>query len=116
MPPTFGWFCLKTDAAVKATSGFGAVGGAIRTCEWTWLTGFHKSIDITSPLQAELWSIFHGSQVAWSRGNMVADGMAKLTLPQSYMLHSFSDAPTSILPLVDRDTLGPPYIKLSVFR
>ncbi|KAE8732268.1 hypothetical protein F3Y22_tig00002237pilonHSYRG01270 [Hibiscus syriacus] len=30
-----------------------------------WITGFHKLIGITTPLQAELWDIYIGLQLAW---------------------------------------------------
>ncbi|KAE8693093.1 hypothetical protein F3Y22_tig00110819pilonHSYRG00319 [Hibiscus syriacus] len=67
-PPPESWVCLNTDASINPSTGFNSVGGAIRSHAGTWLIGFHKSIGITTPLQAELWGIFIGLQVAWEQG------------------------------------------------
>ncbi|XP_039008432.1 uncharacterized protein LOC120136477 [Hibiscus syriacus] len=68
-PPT-AWFCLNTDASVSTSSGLGLIGGVIRDYTGNWMTGFHKCVGITNPLQAELWGVFTGLQIAWNYGIM----------------------------------------------
>ncbi|KAE8683251.1 hypothetical protein F3Y22_tig00111213pilonHSYRG00590 [Hibiscus syriacus] len=48
--------------------GFGSVGGAFRDSEGNWLYGFHESIGITDVLQAELWGLLVGLDIACSLG------------------------------------------------
>ncbi|KAE8654582.1 hypothetical protein F3Y22_tig00117048pilonHSYRG00873 [Hibiscus syriacus] len=42
------------------------VGGLIRNMNGDWIIGFNKSIGISTPIQAELWGIFEGLQLALS--------------------------------------------------
>ncbi|KAE8690193.1 hypothetical protein F3Y22_tig00110911pilonHSYRG00061 [Hibiscus syriacus] len=46
-------------------------------------------------------------------GNMYADGMAKLPIVQNYELLFFRTTPITIVPLLERDILGPSYLKAS---
>ncbi|KAE8662503.1 hypothetical protein F3Y22_tig00113337pilonHSYRG00175 [Hibiscus syriacus] len=63
-----GWFCLNIDGSVSPVSNFGSVGGVVRDHVGNWIIGFHKAVGITAPLQAELWAILQGLEVAWSHG------------------------------------------------
>ncbi|KAE8735646.1 hypothetical protein F3Y22_tig00000340pilonHSYRG00999 [Hibiscus syriacus] len=63
-PPPDKGFYLNTDAAVDSISSLGSASGVVRSSEGVWMTGFHKSVGITSPLQVELWAIYIGLQVA----------------------------------------------------
>ncbi|KAE8653749.1 hypothetical protein F3Y22_tig00117056pilonHSYRG00114 [Hibiscus syriacus] len=66
-PAPAGWFTLNTDGAVHHTSSLGSAGGIIRNKDGDWIVGFNKAVGISSPLQAELWGILEGLQLAWSQ-------------------------------------------------
>ncbi|KAK8479981.1 hypothetical protein V6N11_025452 [Hibiscus sabdariffa] len=63
-----GWLCLNTDASILCTNGGGTIGGVLWDSSRAWLRGYCKCIDKASTIQAELWSIYVGLQVAWSFG------------------------------------------------
>ncbi|KAK8537192.1 hypothetical protein V6N12_043365 [Hibiscus sabdariffa] len=54
--------------AILPTTGIGSVSGVFRTDDGSWIYGFNKSIGIMQPLQAKLWGIFVGLQIAWDIG------------------------------------------------
>ncbi|XP_039002417.1 uncharacterized protein LOC120128874 [Hibiscus syriacus] len=60
------WSTLNTDGAVHKVSSYGSVGGTIRNTNGDWIIGFNKPVGISTPLQAELWGIFEGLQLAIS--------------------------------------------------
>ncbi|KAE8732108.1 hypothetical protein F3Y22_tig00002237pilonHSYRG00293 [Hibiscus syriacus] len=66
-PAPTGWFALNTDDAVHHTSSLGSAGGIIRNKDGDWIVGFNKAVGISSLLQAELWGILEGLQLAWSQ-------------------------------------------------
>ncbi|KAK8572182.1 hypothetical protein V6N12_028243 [Hibiscus sabdariffa] len=66
--PSTGWVCLSTDRAVSIATGMGSVGGIFRSDDGSWILGFNKTIGILRPLQAELWGILLGLQLAWENG------------------------------------------------
>ncbi|KAK8556925.1 hypothetical protein V6N12_003314 [Hibiscus sabdariffa] len=66
--PSTGWVCLSTDGAVSIATGMGSVGGIFRSDDGSWILGFNKTIGILRPLQAELWEILLGLQLAWENG------------------------------------------------
>ncbi|GMI99700.1 hypothetical protein HRI_003639300 [Hibiscus trionum] len=92
-----GLFCLNTDAAVSITTSIGSVGGVIRGSTGEWVTGYNKRIGYVSPLQAELWGILIGLEVAWSLGierlQIQTDSKQALNLLMSNSI-------TPLLPLV----------------
>ncbi|KAE8698949.1 hypothetical protein F3Y22_tig00110597pilonHSYRG01147 [Hibiscus syriacus] len=67
-PPPAGWFCLNTDGGVATHSGDGSIGGVLRDSSGSWLGSFAKNIGVSTLLQAELWTIYVGLQVAWDYG------------------------------------------------
>ncbi|KAK8494734.1 hypothetical protein V6N12_076186 [Hibiscus sabdariffa] len=67
-PPAPGWVCLNADASFSPTTGIGTVGGVLRSSSSTWISGYQKCVGVVSILQAELWSVFVGLQVARSSG------------------------------------------------
>ncbi|KAL4362824.1 hypothetical protein GQ457_04G010070 [Hibiscus cannabinus] len=67
-PPATGWVCLNADASLSLTSGIGTVGGVIRNSAGIWICGYRKCVGFVSILQAELWSMLLGLQVARSFG------------------------------------------------
>ncbi|KAL4273826.1 hypothetical protein GQ457_13G020550 [Hibiscus cannabinus] len=67
-PPATGWVSLNADASLSLTSGIGTVGGVFRNSAGNWICGYHKCVGFVSILQAELWSVLVGLQVARSFG------------------------------------------------
>ncbi|KAK9003200.1 hypothetical protein V6N11_060766 [Hibiscus sabdariffa] len=65
-PAPNGWLTLNTDGSVNTISSYGSAGGLIRDNDESWLTGFNRHLDITTPLQAELWVIHEGLLLACS--------------------------------------------------
>ncbi|KAK9001025.1 hypothetical protein V6N11_082817 [Hibiscus sabdariffa] len=59
---------LNTDAAVSSPNNFEAIGGVLFGLAGDWLRGYCKSVGVVSPLNAELWSILEGLNMAWSMG------------------------------------------------
>ncbi|KAK8530864.1 hypothetical protein V6N12_013364 [Hibiscus sabdariffa] len=59
---------LNNGCAVLPGMGIGSVGGVFRADDGSWITGFNKTIGIGCPLQAELWAILLGLQLAWDNG------------------------------------------------
>ncbi|KAE8664737.1 hypothetical protein F3Y22_tig00112738pilonHSYRG00210 [Hibiscus syriacus] len=59
------WICLNTDATIDTYTSLGSISGVFCSSAGDWITGFHESIGITTPLQAELWAIYIGLQLAW---------------------------------------------------
>ncbi|KAE8715696.1 hypothetical protein F3Y22_tig00110160pilonHSYRG00138 [Hibiscus syriacus] len=62
------WIRLNTDATIDTYTSLGSIGGVFRSSAGDWIIGFHKSIGITTPLQAKLWAIYIGLQLAWTHG------------------------------------------------
>ncbi|KAL4378119.1 hypothetical protein GQ457_02G027990 [Hibiscus cannabinus] len=67
-PPALGWVCLNADASISPITGIGSIGGVLRNATGTWICGYKKCVGVVSILQAELWSVFVGLQVARSSG------------------------------------------------
>ncbi|KAK8522071.1 hypothetical protein V6N12_066641 [Hibiscus sabdariffa] len=62
-------FCtINTDGVVNPQSTFGSIGGLLRSHYGEWIVGSNKSVDFSSPLQAELWGIYEGLCLAWTYG------------------------------------------------
>ena len=65
LPPPTGHLKLNSDGSVR-DSGHAAAGGLLRDSLGHWKHGFSANIGITSPLEAELWGLVYGLQVALS--------------------------------------------------
>lgn len=68
IPPPSGWAKINSDGAVSQITNKAAAGGVIRDSNSNWISGFTSSLGQCSPLEAELWGVFHGLQLAWSLG------------------------------------------------
>ncbi|KAK8572428.1 hypothetical protein V6N12_028481 [Hibiscus sabdariffa] len=66
--PPHDWISLNTDAAVSSLNNFGTIGGVLCGPASAWLRGYCKSVGVVSPLNAEIWSILEGLNMAWSMG------------------------------------------------
>ncbi|KAE8690478.1 hypothetical protein F3Y22_tig00110895pilonHSYRG00551 [Hibiscus syriacus] len=96
--PNPGWISLNVDGAVSIHTGFGTVGGVFRDHEGAWVFGFNKTIGITEPLQAELWAIFIGIQIAWDHGFEFL--IVHTDSLEAVKLLEYPNAATSSLPLI----------------
>ncbi|KAK8593330.1 hypothetical protein V6N12_045413 [Hibiscus sabdariffa] len=75
----------------------GSVGGVIHGPTGEWIIGYTKQIGHVSPLQAELWSILVGLEVAWSMG--VEQLQVQTDCKQASTL-VLSDSQSSSIPIV----------------
>ncbi|KAK8556750.1 hypothetical protein V6N12_003145 [Hibiscus sabdariffa] len=66
--PAHDWVCLNTDASVSLPDHLGSLGGVLRGSSGDWLRGYRQSVGVVPPLNAELWSILVGLQLAFSMG------------------------------------------------
>ncbi|KAK8473962.1 hypothetical protein V6N11_000308 [Hibiscus sabdariffa] len=96
--PHQGCLALKVDAAVSQSSGIAAVGGLIRDNYGSWKIGFQKALGITDVLQAELWAILLGLQLAWAQGHEIVE--VQSDSQQAIALVSDNSAASSSLSLV----------------
>ncbi|KAK9020556.1 hypothetical protein V6N11_010576 [Hibiscus sabdariffa] len=64
--PAQGWPCLNADATVSSVDDLGTIGGVLRDSSGAWLRGYGKCVGKVSTIQAELWSICVGLQLACS--------------------------------------------------
>lgn len=58
--PAPGWVKLNTDGSFTASNGLAGCGGLIRGSDGQWITGFAKSINVSSSIVAELWALREG--------------------------------------------------------
>ncbi|KAL4274025.1 hypothetical protein GQ457_13G019690 [Hibiscus cannabinus] len=65
-PPDEGWIKVNVDGAQNNIDRVSTCGGVLCSHQGTWITGFTKFIGRCSVLEAELWGIFIGLEVAWS--------------------------------------------------
>ncbi|KAL4347365.1 hypothetical protein GQ457_17G005960 [Hibiscus cannabinus] len=68
-PPSQHMVCLNTDGAVMRNSGVGSIGGIFRDFNGAYLFGFVKKIGVVDALQAELWAISIGLDLALRLGH-----------------------------------------------
>ncbi|KAL4333564.1 hypothetical protein GQ457_07G033850 [Hibiscus cannabinus] len=61
-------YCLNIDGAVSLNSGKATIGGLLRDAAGNFLFGFSKFIGCVNSLNAELWSLYIGLQLAWDYG------------------------------------------------
>ncbi|KAK9045415.1 hypothetical protein V6N11_059295 [Hibiscus sabdariffa] len=66
--PSVGWWKVNTDGSHIPVCGLAACGGVIKDCCDMWIRGFSKSIGRCTILEAELWGIHIGLEMAWSLG------------------------------------------------
>ncbi|KAL4385605.1 hypothetical protein GQ457_15G015690 [Hibiscus cannabinus] len=57
---------LNTDGTVNLANSHGITREIFRDHIGGWLVGFHKYLDMSQPLQAELWGILEGLRIAWN--------------------------------------------------
>lgn len=83
-PPSLGNVKLNVDGSCKNNSGLISVGGLLRNTSGTWICGFSANLGIGNILEAELWSLFRGLQMAWVKNirslDVECDSMTTVTL------------------------------------
>ncbi|KAE8663142.1 hypothetical protein F3Y22_tig00113096pilonHSYRG00099 [Hibiscus syriacus] len=87
-PAPVDWCTLDSDGAVHNSSSLGSVGGLIRNNAGDWIVGFNKSVGVTTPLQAELWGIFEGLNLAlgcWILSLFVVKQILRLTAMPNFL-------------------------------
>ncbi|EOY19532.1 Mediator of RNA polymerase II transcription subunit 11 [Theobroma cacao] len=65
------WLHSSTDGSAKGQLGLAAAGGLIRDSSETWLTRFTYKIGISFSLTAELWAIYYGLMICWSKESVM---------------------------------------------
>ncbi|KAE8728296.1 hypothetical protein F3Y22_tig00004620pilonHSYRG00019 [Hibiscus syriacus] len=65
--PSLGWVCINTNGTVSNDTGHSSAGGVIRDNVGNWILDFTQFTSC-SPLEAKLWGMFIGLNLAWSRG------------------------------------------------
>ncbi|VVA34304.1 PREDICTED: ribonuclease [Prunus dulcis] len=67
--PDTGVFKLNVDGSCKTASGnIGAGGGVLRDCSGNWIKGFSVNLGIGQILEAELWGLAFGLEMALDKG------------------------------------------------
>ncbi|CAL8995127.1 unnamed protein product, partial [Prunus brigantina] len=66
--PRIGAFKLNVDGTCKPCSGAIGAGGVIRDSVGDWVGGFSVNLGTGQILDAELWGLFFGLQLAVARG------------------------------------------------
>ena len=66
--PRLSFVKMNVDGSAKGCPGPSAAGGVLRDHNGDWLAGFTFRVGISNSLLAELWRIYHGLLLCWSRG------------------------------------------------
>ncbi|CAL1352198.1 unnamed protein product [Linum trigynum] len=64
IPPPAGWIKVNVDGAANGSQGPAGAGGALRNHHGVWIKGFVANLGTCSAIQAELWGIYHGLDMA----------------------------------------------------
>ncbi|KAF7808539.1 putative ribonuclease H protein At1g65750 family [Senna tora] len=67
-PPEVGWTKINVDGSVSMDGCSAACGILARDCSGNWVKGFTFNIGDCSILEAELWGVFYGLDLAWRCG------------------------------------------------
>ncbi|MBA0736256.1 hypothetical protein Gogos_009822, partial [Gossypium gossypioides] len=67
-PSNGGWIKINTDGAANTNGSLSVVGGVLRDSVGNWIEEFQRFIGRGSAVDAELWAILHGLEMAQSRG------------------------------------------------
>ncbi|CAL2231440.1 unnamed protein product [Prunus armeniaca] len=91
-PPDLGKFKLNVDGSRSCASGSIGAGGVIRNSLGEWICGFAVNLGKGQILEAEVWGLFFGLQLA------IAKGIRRLTVEM--------DAATAVLLVQQHSRLG----------
>ena len=62
-----GWYKVNTDGASRGNPGLATAGGVIRDGAGNWCGGFALNIGRCSAPLAELWGVYYGFYLAWTK-------------------------------------------------
>ncbi|WCJ36333.1 Polynucleotidyl transferase ribonuclease H-like superfamily protein [Euphorbia peplus] len=89
IPPDDGWIKINTDGASKGNPGLASAGGVLRGASGAWFGGFAVNLGICTAFLAELWGLFFGLKLAWSKGYVKVivemDSKAVISLVQGHV-------------------------------
>lgn len=68
IPPGLGWIKVNVDAAVRMSDNEAVCGGVLRDHYGVFLHGFMANFGTCYILEAKLWAILNGLQLALDRG------------------------------------------------
>ncbi|BFG15821.1 hypothetical protein CerSpe_020950 [Prunus speciosa] len=91
-PPELGQFKLNVDGSRRCASGSIGAGGVIRNSLGDWVSGFAVNLGKGQILEAEVWGLFFGLQIA------IAKGIRRLSVEM--------DAATAVLLVQQHSRLG----------
>ncbi|KAF7813327.1 kunitz-type trypsin inhibitor-like 2 protein [Senna tora] len=94
-PPAEGRIKLKTDGSYLEATDAISCGGILRDNKGTWNLAFARNLGKGNSLQAELWGIYFGLEIAWNENFRCVDVETDSVLA----LQLVSDAPLSGHPL-----------------
>ncbi|CAJ2642097.1 unnamed protein product [Trifolium pratense] len=63
--PGEGWVKLNSDGACKNKGEVAGCGGLFRDSDGRWIKGYTKKIEACDALQAEMWGLYLGLDMAW---------------------------------------------------
>ncbi|KAL6194707.1 hypothetical protein ACLB2K_035784 [Fragaria x ananassa] len=66
--PPKDWIKLNVDGSLHKNTGIICVGGVLRNDRGEWLNGFSAKLGIGQVLEAELWGLLKGMEMAWQHG------------------------------------------------
>lgn len=67
-PPPEDFIALNVDDSVREVGSLAGCGGVLRNSHGDFVLGFSQKLHSCSVLEAEVWVIFHGLQIAWGKG------------------------------------------------
>ncbi|KAL6221385.1 hypothetical protein ACLB2K_009136 [Fragaria x ananassa] len=62
------WFKLNVDGSLHKNTGIICAGGVLQNDRGEWLNGFSAKLGIGQVLEAELWGLLKGMEMAWQHG------------------------------------------------
>ncbi|KAK5834816.1 hypothetical protein PVK06_010493 [Gossypium arboreum] len=59
---------INVDGAIHMMNSWSSMGGVIREAKGQWIVGFRKATGMGKIINAKLWAVFTGLELAWSKG------------------------------------------------
>ncbi|XP_062021310.1 uncharacterized protein LOC133737845 [Rosa rugosa] len=66
--PPKDWLKLNVDGSLHKNTGIICAGGALRNDRGEWMNGFSAKLGIGQVIEAELWGLLKGMEMAWQNG------------------------------------------------
>ncbi|PRQ16167.1 putative ribonuclease H-like domain-containing protein [Rosa chinensis] len=107
--PPKDWFKLNVDGSCHKNTGIICAGGALRNDKGEWMNGFAVKLGIGQVVEAELWGLLKGMEMAWQNEcrqlKIEMDSLVavKLVLSPIAHLHPLYSIVASCQELLSRD-------------